>query len=112
VNAFAHITGGGIVENLPRVLPEGLSAVIDARAWPLPRVFGWLERAGGIARGEMVRTFNCGIGMIAVVPETATERALDTLRAQGEEPMAIGRVERRPGPSVAVIENLDAAWRG
>lgn len=67
VKGLAHITGGGLVENVPRVLPGGLAAAIDARAWALPRVFRWLMRAGNVAPGELARTFNCGIGMVLVV---------------------------------------------
>ena len=72
VHALAHVTGGGIAENLPRVLPEGLGARVDLEAWERAPVFRWLAEAGGIARDEMLRTFNCGIGMIAVTDPAAT----------------------------------------
>ncbi len=84
IKALAHITGGGFVDNIPRVLPETLAADIDLDAVPVPPVFGWLARTGGLDQKEMVRTFNCGIGMIAVVrPDEA--RALITALAEAEE---------------------------
>ena len=88
VHALAHITGGGLTENLPRVLPEGLGARVDLDAWALPPVFDWLRAAGGVADAEMLRTFNCGIGMVAVVdPDRADALA------------AVLRRGRRDGPS-------------
>jgi phosphoribosylformylglycinamidine cyclo-ligase len=92
VHALAHVTGGGITENLPRVLPEGLGAEVDLGAWRLPPVFAWLRAAGGIADAEMLRTFNCGIGMIAVVaPDRATALRAG-LEAAGETVTHLGRV--------------------
>jgi phosphoribosylformylglycinamidine cyclo-ligase len=92
VKGFAHITGGGITENLPRVLPEGIDAEIDLSAIePLP-VFGWLGRAAGIAEREMLRTFNCGIGLVAIA---APERAADIVAAfaaHGQRAMALGKI--------------------
>jgi phosphoribosylaminoimidazole (AIR) synthetase len=67
LKAAAHVTGGGLPGNVPRALPEGVEAVLDAGAWPVPPVFRWLARAGGIAADEMLRVFNCGVGMVAVV---------------------------------------------
>ena len=72
MRGLAHITGGGLTENLPRILPEGAGAEVDLGAWELPAVFGWLRDEGGRAEAEMLKTFNCGIGMVAVV---AAERA-------------------------------------
>ncbi|MCC6303616.1 MAG: phosphoribosylformylglycinamidine cyclo-ligase [Rhodobacteraceae bacterium] len=98
VHAAAHITGGGITENLPRVLPPGLGAEVDLGAWPLPAVFAWLRSAGGVAPAEMLATFNCGIGMIVVA---AGDRAADLARrleAAGERVATIGRVV--PGAGV------------
>ena len=92
VRALAHITGGGITDNLPRVLPEGLGAEVDAAAWDRPPVFEWIAEAGGVAPEEMLRTFNCGIGMIVVV-DPAREDALAALLAtSGETVHRIGRV--------------------
>lgn len=92
LHALAHITGGGLTENLPRVLPEGLGAGIDLGAWDLPPVFGWLAHEGGLSEAELLKTFNCGIGMIAVVaPDRAG--ALSALLAEhGETVMQIGNV--------------------
>jgi len=92
VHALAHVTGGGLAENLPRVLPEGLGCEIDLGAWELPPVFAWLARAGGLATDELLRTFNAGIGMV-VVADPGAAPALETeLRAAGERPVRIGRV--------------------
>lgn len=99
VHALAHITGGGLTENLPRVLPEGLGAEIDLEAWRLPPVFGWLRDAGGIAEAEMLRTFNSGIGMVAVVAEDRAEALAGLLREAGETVVPLGRVV--PGQGVA-----------
>jgi phosphoribosylformylglycinamidine cyclo-ligase len=92
VLALAHITGGGIVENLPRVLPEQCRAAIDARSWRRPPVFDWLQQAGGIAESEMRRTFNCGVGMIACVRAEHAERALQLLRQHGETAWRLGEI--------------------
>jgi len=106
VNALAHITGGGLIENLPRVLPGGLAARLDAGAWPEPAVFGWLAEAGGIARHEMYRTFNCGIGMAVVVSPEAAETATAVLSRAGEAVYRIGRIERRGDGPAVIIEKL------
>ena len=98
VHAAAHITGGGLPENLPRVLPAGLGARLDPAAWPRPAVFGWLAEAGGVAEAEMLRTFNCGIGMVlAVAPDRAAALA-GVLEGQGEAVHRIGTVA--PGEGV------------
>ncbi len=99
VHALAHVTGGGLTENLPRVLPEGLGAEIDLSAWRLPPVFAWLREAGGIAEAEMLRTFNCGIGMVAVVAEERAEALAGLLAERGEEIVLLGLIG--PGRGVA-----------
>jgi phosphoribosylformylglycinamidine cyclo-ligase len=105
VHALAHITGGGLIENLPRVLPDGLAARLDAATWPEPPVFGWLAEAGGIARHEMYRTFNCGVGMALVVAPEFAAAVLATLVDAGETVFEIGRIaERGDGPAV-IVEN-------
>jgi phosphoribosylformylglycinamidine cyclo-ligase len=94
VHALAHITGGGLSENLPRVLPDGLGVAIDLDAWPLPEVFMWLAQQAALTQAEMLKTFNAGIGMIAVVaPESSTE-ITDILTAHGEKVFRIGTVTK------------------
>lgn len=93
VRALAHITGGGLVENIPRALPEDTVARLDTKSWNRPAVFDWLQREGRIANDEMGRTFNCGIGMVIVVAEPDTGRTLEHLRNNGEEAWAIGVIE-------------------
>jgi phosphoribosylformylglycinamidine cyclo-ligase len=110
VKALAHITGGGLIENLPRVLPEGCAAEIDAANWPLPPVFEWLKRAGNIAAPELARTFNCGIGMMAVVGPDKLAEAEAVLRAAGERTFRIGRiVAGKDAPAVHLL-NAERAW--
>lgn len=104
LGAAAHITGGGLPGNLPRVLPEGTRAVLDAGSWPVPPVFAWLARAGGVAADEMLRVFNCGVGMAAVVAEADADAALALLAEHGETAHRIGRIEAGDGPAAAHIE--------
>ncbi|MCR8915374.1 phosphoribosylformylglycinamidine cyclo-ligase [Marinobacter panjinensis] len=93
IRALSHITGGGLPENIPRVLPDGMVAAIDTDSWKLPPVFQWLKEAGGVAIEEMYRTFNCGVGMVVCVPANQRELALDTLNALGEKVWQIGIIE-------------------
>jgi phosphoribosylformylglycinamidine cyclo-ligase len=93
VHGMAHITGGGITENVPRVIPDGLTARIDAKSWTLPPLFQWLQQAGNIADAEMHRVFNCGIGMAVIVSAANAEQAAAFLRAQGETVHVIGRID-------------------
>jgi phosphoribosylformylglycinamidine cyclo-ligase len=95
VKGLAHITGGGLVENLPRVIPEKLKAAISRTAWTLPPLFAWLQREGGVADEEMLRVFNCGIGMAVVVGEENADAAQRSLTTAGETVFRIGRVEPR-----------------
>ena len=97
VQALAHITGGGLTENLPRVLPEGMGADIDLNAWDLPPVFGWLAEQGGIAEAEMLKTFNSGVGMIAVVPQEKVEAATQAFASDGHAAFEIGRITAGSG---------------
>jgi phosphoribosylformylglycinamidine cyclo-ligase len=90
VKGLAHITGGGITENLPRALPEGLDAEIDLSGWVPQPVFAWLSRSAGISEGEMLRTFNCGIGLVAIVASDTAAATIATFEAQGERAMQIG----------------------
>jgi phosphoribosylformylglycinamidine cyclo-ligase len=103
VKGLAHITGGGLVGNVPRVLPARTRAVIDARAWPRPALFDWLQRKGAVAEAEMHRVFNCGIGMVAVVAAGDARRAAQRLRALGETVYEIGVVEKARGEPEAVV---------
>lgn len=104
IKALAHITGGGFVDNIPRVLPEGLAASIDLGAVVVPPVFGWLARSGGVAEGEMLRTFNCGIGMVLVVAAEEAEAVSALLAAEGERVMRLGQIV--PGEGVLFSGHL------
>jgi phosphoribosylformylglycinamidine cyclo-ligase len=103
VHALAHITGGGLTDNIPRVLRPGLEVVLQRRAWPRPAVFEWLARTGNVEESEMHRTFNCGIGMIAILASERAEEALRLLRQQGEVALLLGEVRR--GERGVVIES-------
>jgi len=92
ISAMAHITGGGILENLPRVLPQGLGASIQRDSWDLPAVFQWLQRGGNITDEEMMRTFNCGIGMILVLPAPEADKALSVLAGHGITGWELGAI--------------------
>ncbi len=107
VRALAHITGGGLVENIPRVLPHGIDAVIDPQSWSLPAIFAWLQEQGNVALQEMYRTFNCGIGMVACVPESEKNQALNQLVQSGETAWLLGRLEAgEPGISKVQFASL------
>ena len=95
VKGMAHITGGGITGNVPRVLPDNVTAVLDKSAWTLPPLFQWLQREGNVADKEMHRVFNCGIGMAVVVAASDANRATELLTATGETVYALGRIEAR-----------------
>jgi phosphoribosylformylglycinamidine cyclo-ligase len=110
VKAAAHITGGGLPGNLPRVLPEGVVAALDALAWPVPSVFAWLARSGGIAPDEMLRVFNCGVGMVVVVAAGKAEDAIALLQAQGETVRRIGTIEACEGAAAVRVDNLTPRW--
>jgi phosphoribosylaminoimidazole synthetase len=107
VKALAHITGGGLVENIPRVLPEGLAASIDLAAIPVPPVFGWLAAAGPVSEREMLRTFNCGIGMVAVVEPGVVGRTAAVLQQAGESVVEIGRLVHRRGEAITFDGRLE-----
>ncbi|WP_249209109.1 phosphoribosylformylglycinamidine cyclo-ligase [Magnetospirillum sulfuroxidans] len=97
IKAMAHITGGGLIENVPRVLPDTVVADIDAKTWTLPPVFTWLAAEGGVVAHEMARTFNCGIGMVVVVAADKAEEAAHILRQGGETVFTIGTLRARQG---------------
>ncbi|MFI2812727.1 MULTISPECIES: phosphoribosylformylglycinamidine cyclo-ligase [Microbulbifer] len=106
VNALSHITGGGLLENLPRVLPEGTCAHIDTNSWEMPPVFEWLRKNGNIDRREMYRTFNCGVGMVVCVPADRADEALGILRQSGEEAFIIGSIESASGDEAVELSGL------
>ena len=92
IHALAHITGGGLLENLPRVLPEGTQAMIDRNSWQQPEVFDWLQQQGNVEAHEMLRTFNCGVGMVVCVAADDADQALQSLCESGEEAWILGRI--------------------
>jgi phosphoribosylformylglycinamidine cyclo-ligase len=97
IKGLAHITGGGLVENLPRVLPSNVKAVLAKNAWPRPQLFEWLQRNGNVAEAEMHRVFNCGIGMVAIVAAEDAGRAQQVLECEGEKVFRIGEIRSRAG---------------
>jgi phosphoribosylformylglycinamidine cyclo-ligase len=103
VKGFAHITGGGLVGNVPRILPPGTKATIRKASWPRPQIFNWLQQAGNVAEDEMFRVFNCGIGMVAVLGADHAQNAAALLKREGELVYEIGRIEAAPGEADAII---------
>lgn len=105
VKGMAHITGGGLVDNVPRVLPENTQAVLHRDSWQMPELFRWLQMKGGVADAEMVRVFNCGIGMVVIVDPSQVGTAIQSLTAQGLKAWTVGEVVERPkdAPQTIVI---------
>jgi len=103
VKGLAHITGGGLTGNVPRMLPQGTRAVIQAAAWPRPALFDWLQREGGVAEAEMHRVFNCGIGMVLALSADNAKRAVELLAAAGETVFEIGHIERWDGAQAEAV---------
>ncbi len=103
VHAISHITGGGFWENIPRVLPKGHKAVIDGNSWQWPEIFNWLQENGNVETAEMYRTFNCGVGLIIIVPDNEKERAVEILNTQGENAWILGHIEEA-GDGEAQVE--------
>jgi phosphoribosylformylglycinamidine cyclo-ligase len=105
VKGMAHITGGGLVDNVPRVLPENTQAVLHRDSWQMPELFRWLQMKGGVADAEMVRVFNCGIGMVVIVSPDQADAAIKSLTAQGLKAWTVGEVVERPqdAPQTIVI---------
>jgi phosphoribosylformylglycinamidine cyclo-ligase len=104
VKGFAHITGGGLTENLPRALPGGLDAQIDLDSWTPPPVFGWLARNAGIAEREMLRTFNCGLGFMAIVSEECSGHVIDAFQGAGEKAWRVGALVPGDGEAKVVYK--------
>jgi phosphoribosylformylglycinamidine cyclo-ligase len=110
--ALSHITGGGLYENIPRVLPKHLAARLDATSWPLPPLFGWLAELGNITPKELATTFNCGLGMVVVVPAERAEEAEKMLSAAGETIYRIGElVPREDAGAQVIISGLEETWQ-
>jgi phosphoribosylformylglycinamidine cyclo-ligase len=107
VKALAHVSGGGLIENIPRVLPEGVIAHIDAEAWQAPPVFLWLYEAGRIGAFEMLRVFNCGIGMVLVVQPEYAEAVADYLSEQGEVVYRLGQLIAGEGPARVQVDGVE-----
>ncbi|CAO3377931.1 phosphoribosylformylglycinamidine cyclo-ligase [Azospirillum argentinense] len=111
VRAMAHITGGGLIENIPRVLPDGLGVTLDASAWPLPPVFHWLMKTGGLTPLDMARTFNTGLGMVVVVPADKAQQAAEILAQGGETVFTVGTVHAvKDGDARVTVTGMDTAW--
>jgi phosphoribosylformylglycinamidine cyclo-ligase len=108
IGALAHITGGGLLENIPRVLPDGAHAVVDADRWPLPRLFAFLQAGGAIEPGELARTFNCGVGMVAIVAPEDADEVTQRLKAAGETVLRIGRID--PGETGCTVQGSAGTW--
>ena len=106
IHAISHITGGGLLENLPRVMPANTSANIDTNSWNRPAVFDWIQENGNVEYEEMHRTLNCGIGMVVVVDADDQEKAIDLLTAAGETVSVIGKIESSDSekPSVQLVQ--------
>ena len=109
VKALAHITGGGLTENIPRVLPDGLSVRLDAASWTVPPVFRWLAQAGRLDAATLATTFNVGIGMAVITGSADADRLCDLLTQGGETVRRIGEITATPEHRV-VIENAEQAW--
>lgn len=108
VHGLAHITGGGLLENIPRVLPDGCHALIDSASWELPPIFRQLQQGGRLAAEEMARTFNCGIGMVAIVPADSADTIAEELRASGETVFRIGEIQ--DGQRGCTVRGDGAGW--
>ncbi len=107
VNALAHITGGGLLENIPRVLPKNTKAIIDPMSWDKPPIFDWLQKKGNVDPHEMYRTFNCGIGMVVCVPALMAQLSIDVLNSSGEDAFIIGEITRaEDGEEKVVLKGL------
>jgi phosphoribosylformylglycinamidine cyclo-ligase len=108
IAALAHITGGGLLENIPRILPEDSHAIVDADSWPLPRLFAFLQAGGAIEPAELARTFNCGIGMVAIVSAMDAAVVAEALEAAGESVFTIGRIEA--GQKGCTVKGSPETW--
>jgi phosphoribosylformylglycinamidine cyclo-ligase len=111
IKGLAHITGGGLPGNVPRCLPDGLRARLDAKRWKAPPVFSWLAKTGAVPTDDMLRTFNCGLGMIVVVDKGDVGKVTGALMAAGESVREVGVIEQAPtNEADCVVENADSLW--
>ena len=106
VRAMAHITGGGLPENLPRVLPEGTAAHVDTSSWTMPELFQWLQREGQVEPFEMYRTFNCGVGMVLVIADAQVDQTLALLEASGENAWLLGEIRAAEGHAEVILSGV------
>lgn len=107
VNALAHITGGGLLENIPRVLPENTCAYIDSSSWKRPTIFNWLQEQGNVEQEEMYRVLNCGVGMVLCVDAEHATQAIERLSAEGEQAWLIGEIRNKTGDVDVIISDLE-----
>lgn len=112
IKGLAHITGGGLSDNIPRVLPDGLGVRLDATRWPLPPIFRWMAKTSHLSAADMARTFNCGIGMVAVVDKGQAVEIAKILTDAGETVYSIGTVEAMTGEDLVTIDHAQKAWTG
>ena len=103
---MAHITGGGLIDNIPRVLPHNCSAEIDPASWKMPEVFKWLQQTGNIQQQEMYRTFNCGVGMVLVVDASITDKCIQQLQNLGEKAWKLGQIVETSGDQSVIFKSL------
>ncbi len=107
-HSICHITGGGMYENIPRVLPAGTKVILDSAAWERPAIYDWLQAKGNVDWHEMHLTFNCGLGMIVVLPEDKAQEAIDILNAEGETATLVGRIENaQEGDELVIVKGVD-----
>lgn len=112
VKGMAHITGGGLSENIPRVLPSNVAVRLNAESWQRPGIFGWMAKVGAMDAADMARTFNCGLGMVVIVEADKADSIIALLKAEGETAYKVGSVEKRAGDAPQVIIDNDAALLG
>ena len=110
IKGLAHITGGGLTENIPRVLPDGIGVELDAASWPFLPVFKWLKKYGTLTNDDMSVTYNCGLGMIAIVPSDKAKEACDAIQSAGEDVYIIGKTVKTAAEERVVITSMDTEW--
>ncbi len=111
IKGMAHITGGGLIENIPRIIPYGLSADIDVSSWKLPEIFKWLKNLGNIENSDLARTLNCGIGMIVICSDDYEKEVTKVLTNNGEEVFSIGKIKKQNNSDITItLNNLGASW--